>query len=546
MEEGKKTLTREDILKKITPKPLKYELNGETISIINLISNNNILNLEEIITKHKGSDKDFCEKVLSLFIENQSNIKYIFDSEDEEILKLLTFFIENRKNYKNFYNSFDKYLKQNSFNEFKKGITSFVTQWLEEMNKLTQITSPLIKTNSMFEKLNIPNHLKSISKVSGKLNNSFNVFDKFKSVMPKTPEIKIPSSISNFKSPISKMLEAYSSEKPILQPMEIRNKSFGSNEISHEQFEEDIKNDIREDEQRFNKSYNCNTCNNKTDDLMCYYEVKQSENNRKIIFCSRECLLEYFDTNKIEIIQIDEVSRCVAYFRCKEIGNLRKMCTKKETIQGEYEINILCHENFCAPANAGIILSSHKIISSLREFDEKVTEQQEELITFLKKFKLENDKQSKFTLTLTLLVIFLTVVSLIFAGIAFFDKIPQGQLSELQQIAKYSNNKNILLKQQSVLEQIEKELKSNKNSDKEKVILIGNLHKLLKETSYKTDSYNDKIGLLIKEFKNYLEKNDNVGENSKEILKKIQESILEVNKKFTNVEKIHIKGGKKK
>jgi len=135
----------------------------------------------------------------------------------------------------------------------------------------------------------------------------------------------------------------------------------------------------------------CKSCGDKVS--FSFYVAHNEETNRSFTYCSVRCLelnKEKFSKYPKGLI-LYHFRRCSAYFKCLEIGNIRKMCVRKEVLS-KNDNSMLLH-NFCEPGQAGLILVTHKIHE------------------YMKVFGKSSEKQFKKTLILTIITIFLSILN---------------------------------------------------------------------------------------------------------------------------------------
>jgi len=119
----------------------------------------------------------------------------------------------------------------------------------------------------------------------------------------------------------------------------------------------------------------CKICGKEIKNLYSWYNLKPEHlEGDPVSVCSVECLRAFRDKFDLSDYEIIEHDRCSAYFECEEIGNLRRKCerTSNKSYQDVLAISL---KNYCEPAQAGIILSTHKLREILENFS-KQTEAQ--------------------------------------------------------------------------------------------------------------------------------------------------------------------------
>jgi hypothetical protein len=113
----------------------------------------------------------------------------------------------------------------------------------------------------------------------------------------------------------------------------------------------------------------CENCKEPIDNYEFYRLFKYKSGTENIVdsknFCSKDCLENFYEDKKTEskYYKKEKVNRCVSYYDCEELDNLRRLCEKKEQvdqIEDAYLYNypLLIGVNFCEPADAGLIKSA--------------------------------------------------------------------------------------------------------------------------------------------------------------------------------------------
>lgn len=150
------------------------------------------------------------------------------------------------------------------------------------------------------------------------------------------------------------------------------------------------------------RCYNCN----EEYQLYYYYILKKykiEDGEERSIgarkFCSEDCIeefrrngsddsREFFNTSPDERIRMYEMSRCVGYYDCERLDNIREMCEDREekTLQrvSRPDIGIVSMPTAmdlsramapeCSPGEVGIIKASIQLIDSIEQFDYKMRE----------------------------------------------------------------------------------------------------------------------------------------------------------------------------
>ncbi|MDP3058045.1 MAG: hypothetical protein Q8N36_01080 [bacterium] len=143
-----------------------------------------------------------------------------------------------------------------------------------------------------------------------------------------------------------------------------------------------------------------------------YYLRSERDESKSISVCSKECLDKLLKNGNYQNHEIYEYSRCTAYYKCAEIGNLRGICelVENKTNQSIFKLSVMNH---CQPAQAGTILSTHKLTEVLRDFSKQTEQQYLSNKEMIEQGAKESAKQFKITIYMTILVIILTIVNLV-------------------------------------------------------------------------------------------------------------------------------------
>jgi hypothetical protein len=159
--------------------------------------------------------------------------------------------------------------------------------------------------------------------------------------------------------------------------------------------------------------WKCKICNDLIEEGYSWYYLRhEGDESKSVAVCSKECLDKFIKSHSCSDYEIYEYSRCNAYFKCKEIGNLRNMCetVENKTYQSILPLSLINH---CQPAQAGTILSTHKLTEVLVDFSKQTEEQFLLNTAMLEKSAEESSKQFKITTWMTVLVIILTIANLV-------------------------------------------------------------------------------------------------------------------------------------
>ena len=177
--------------------------------------------------------------------------------------------------------------------------------------------------------------------------------------------------------------------------------------------EEIINESVDEFERPDFSSWKCEICGNVIEEGYFWYYLRDQgqEDNSKAV-CSSECLDQFVSNNDCFPYEIYEYSRCNAYYKCEAIGNLRGIC---ELVENKTYRSVMpfASINHCEPAQAGTILSTHKLTEVLERFSEQTNQQFLANKEMMDQSAEESTKQFRTTTIMTVLVIVLTIINLI-------------------------------------------------------------------------------------------------------------------------------------
>jgi hypothetical protein len=191
----------------------------------------------------------------------------------------------------------------------------------------------------------------------------------------------------------------------------------------------------------------CYICKSPIANLFHWYHFENyGTPTNPIVVCSPDCLREIENHHEIDKdnTEIVEYSRCTAYFKCRELDNLRNKCERKESLITKDYSKLLVGSTsmFCDPAQAGIIMSTYKMNE------------------VLEKFSHESDRQFKINFSMTILVIVLTIVNLVVAIRGTMNKTTERQLNNLNH-SIIQSNKEINTSVKKIFTAIKNQEKSN-------------------------------------------------------------------------------------
>jgi len=128
---------------------------------------------------------------------------------------------------------------------------------------------------------------------------------------------------------------------------------------------------------------NCENCDNELYefDFLSLRKYERDGDDECLIeshgICSRDCADSLREgLNNTDDFRLYEVKRCVGYYDCERLDNLRGMCENKEEVGVSYPFGLrptaLIRQ--CEPAQVGIIKSSLKLLDLMDDFDKKSTD----------------------------------------------------------------------------------------------------------------------------------------------------------------------------
>lgn len=134
-------------------------------------------------------------------------------------------------------------------------------------------------------------------------------------------------------------------------------------------------------------------------------------------FCSLECLKKFVNSiENVEDYKIYEVTRCVGYYDCKKLSNLRRMCESVVPLEVEditssrvSAFEVLAAKAMypsCSPAEVGIIKSSIKLLDIFEKFDREATKINKEMLHHTR----EMNRLTKLILAFTILNLIILVI----------------------------------------------------------------------------------------------------------------------------------------
>lgn len=192
----------------------------------------------------------------------------------------------------------------------------------------------------------------------------------------------------------------------------LRNTAFLNPQKPKKSVDDIIEEEQDDDDNDFTAEY-CKTCGKKMENLYSWYNLIHEYNRSKSdSVCSIKCLDAFREQYNADDYEIIEHYRCSAYFECEEIENLRGKCERIEN-KSYRDLSTFSMSNFCEPAQAGIILATHKLTGALKDFSKQTGEQYLSNKEMMEQGAKESAKQFKITTWMTILVIILTVINLV-------------------------------------------------------------------------------------------------------------------------------------
>lgn len=179
-------------------------------------------------------------------------------------------------------------------------------------------------------------------------------------------------------------------------------------------------------------SWKCKICEESIEDGYFWYYLRHDRDESKsVAVCSKECLDKQLKNGNFQNHEIYEYSRCAAYYKCEEIGNLRGICelVENKTYQSIFKLNAVNH---CQPAQAGTILSTHKLTETLTNFSKQTEQQYLSNKEMMEQGAKESTKQFRITTWMTVLVIVLTLANLVPAFLNWGGNNYSEQLSDIE------------------------------------------------------------------------------------------------------------------
>lgn len=136
----------------------------------------------------------------------------------------------------------------------------------------------------------------------------------------------------NFEGLLSKIpkFEIPNINKSLLENPAYNFNPYAEKEVESHKIIKDLSND--EDKKDFNGRI-CDRCGSKIDNTYHWFYLESKYSDKDLIMCCYDCLKKlYDDKGSLDMYEINEYSRCTAYYKCKELGNLRNKCETGENL----------------------------------------------------------------------------------------------------------------------------------------------------------------------------------------------------------------------
>jgi len=113
-------------------------------------------------------------------------------------------------------------------------------------------------------------------------------------------------------------------------------------------------------------------------------------------------------TNEFELYRI---TRCVGYYDCERLGNLRIACESREPVvkSGPFDLLHIQLRPNCSPAEVSIIKSSLKLLDLLEQFERNSTQLSQEMLRHTK----EMNRLTKWILAFTAINALMIIIQII-------------------------------------------------------------------------------------------------------------------------------------
>lgn len=242
---------------------------------------------------------------------------------------------------------------------------------------------------------------------------------------------------------------------------------------------------LDEDEEEFERpdfsNWQCKKCAKPIKDGNFWYYIRHGiDESKSITVCSKECLDIIIKSGNYEKYEIYEYSRCTAYHKCEELGNLRGICESVEN-KTYQSIIPLISKNYCEPAQAGTILSTHKLKEVLKDFSKQTEQQYQSNMEMMVQGSKESAKQFKITTVMTILVIILTITNLVPTFLASSGNDYSEQLSNIEARLSEINTSDELILIENKIDEVTRLISNNSiNEDGRLIELLESIQNELK------------------------------------------------------------------
>lgn len=154
----------------------------------------------------------------------------------------------------------------------------------------------------------------------------------------------------------------------------------------------------------------CSRCKNEIENLN-FYSLRK--NDKILDFCCKDCITDYMNEHKNDLkgFELNKVSRCVGYYDCLRLDNIRGICEDVDPVQKKshaFDLARSLKPPQCNPGNVAIIKSSIKMMDLFEKFDAASTQISSEMLDHTKAMS----KLTKWMLGFTILNLFFVAISI--------------------------------------------------------------------------------------------------------------------------------------
>jgi len=176
----------------------------------------------------------------------------------------------------------------------------------------------------------------------------------------------------------------------------------------------------RNDERIFGRGnrMKCEQCSNQLYEynflsLRKYREINDDEIlEESHDFCSTECAKKFIEGREVTgEFELYEITRCVGYYDCERLDNLRVACESREPVvkSGPFDLPHTQLRPNCSPAEVGMIKSSLKLLDLFEQFERSSTQLSQEMLDHTK----EMNRLTKWILAFTIVNAFMIIIQII-------------------------------------------------------------------------------------------------------------------------------------